>query len=69
VNVTKFVDETGKFHLLVFQREFEHENEGLWIRSLVEIVAFNVRYPRKLTLLIFEFDNPRYKLITERGSR
>jgi hypothetical protein len=35
----------------------------------IEIIALDVRYPRKLTLLIFEFDNPRYKLITERGSR
>jgi len=35
----------------------------------IEIIALDVRYPRKLTLLNFEFDNPYYGLITERGSR
>jgi hypothetical protein len=35
----------------------------------IEIVALDVRYPRKLTLLNFDFDNSSYGLITERGSR
>jgi hypothetical protein len=35
----------------------------------IEIIALDVRYPRKLTVLNFEFDNPYYGLITERGSR
>jgi hypothetical protein len=34
VNVYGFVDETGQFHLLVFQREFEHGNKRIWTRSL-----------------------------------
>jgi hypothetical protein len=47
MNVYKIVDETGQFHLLVFQRKYEHGNGGIWTRSVIEIVALNVSYLRR----------------------
>ena len=55
MDVTKFIDEARQFHLLIFQREFEHDNEGIWTRSIIEIVALDVIYQRKLTLHNVEF--------------
>jgi len=34
MDVYEIVNENGQFRLLVFQREFEHGNEGIWHKSL-----------------------------------
>jgi hypothetical protein len=34
MDVYEIVDENVQFRLMVFQREFEHGNEGIWHKSL-----------------------------------
>jgi hypothetical protein len=67
MNVYEIVNETGQFCLLVFQREYEHENGEFGLGLFIKIMALDVNCPSKLTFLKFEFYNSRYGLNTEGG--
>jgi hypothetical protein len=49
MNVYEIVNETGQFRLLVFQREYEHENGEFELGLFIKIMALDVNCQSKLT--------------------
>jgi hypothetical protein len=49
MNVYEIVNETGQFRLLVFQREYEHENREFELGLFIKIMALDVNCQSKLT--------------------